>query len=267
MTEETEIDNPWFIDEGMPGSGPRPSWLPDKFRSVADLSKSYSELEKRVGVAPDKYDFSKSKYLDPDYVPFQELQEIAREKRVPQEVMDKMLDSFDRYMDEFTPNDEDEIKKLGDNAKERVMKIDNWAKANLSRDGYEALVASAKSASSIIALEELRGKMMSEVTQVPGNNGQISEQVSVDELKAELASNMQKYSTDENIALTGRKDLKLLQRTQPVLLTRLAVRRDNDIYLAMKDNHGMQGEPVNGPLTGTIPIVVMALRLIVSYFH
>lgn len=195
----------WFIDEGMPGNGPRPSWLHDKFKTVADLGKSFTELEKKLGSVPDDYDFSKSKYLDSDYVPFQELKQVAKEKRVPQEVFDKMLESVDKYMDEFSTDYKEEIKKLGDNAKDRLQTLDNWAKANLSKESYEALTSNLRSAESIKALEELRGRMMSTIPQVPnGNNGATQNSASVDDLKLELANNLEKYKSDANY----RKDLQ-----------------------------------------------------------
>lgn len=192
----TEIELPWFIDEGRAGSGPRPEWLPDKFKSAADLAKSYSELEKRVGTAPEDYDLSKSRYIDPDYVPFQELKQIAKDKRVPQEVMDKMLDSFDRYMDEFSVDYDEELKKLGDNGVERVKLLDNWAKANLSQDSYKSLTSSLKNADAVKALEELRSKFMSQTTQVPGNNGEIVNHSSLEDLKLEMVENLEKYKSD-----------------------------------------------------------------------
>jgi len=194
----------WYIDEGIAGIGDRPEWLPEKFKTVADMSKSHAELEKKLGTAPDAYDFSQSRYLDPDYTPFQELQNIAKEKRVPKEVLDKMIDSVDKYMDEFSTDFDDELKKLGDNAKERVSIVDNWARANLSKEGYEALTGSINSAASVKALEELRGKIMSQATQVPGNNGEIVSQVSLNDLQAELSNNLAKYKTDEKY----RKDLQ-----------------------------------------------------------
>lgn len=195
----------WFIDEGIPGTGNRPSWLPDKFKTAADLGKSYGELEKKVGTVPEDYDFSKSRYLDPDYVPFQELKQIGKDKRVPQEFMDKMLESVDKYMDEFKTDYNEEIKKLGDNAHDRLITLDNWAKANLSNDSYEALSGNLRSAEAIKALEELRGKMMSSSPQVPnGNDGAVHNAASLDDLKLELSNNLPKYKSDP----AYRKDLE-----------------------------------------------------------
>ena len=201
MTENEEPK--WFIDEGIPGVGERPSWLPDKYKTVADLAKSNAELEKRLGTAPDNYDFSTSKFLDKDYVPFQELKDVAKEKRVPKEFIDKMIDSIDSYIDEFSTDPEEELKRLGEGAKERVVVLDNWAKANLSKESYEALTRTVKSAESIKALEELRGKMMSSNAQVPTDNGGVNSSSSLEDLKMELSNNLQKYKTDE----TYRKDL------------------------------------------------------------
>lgn len=217
--EEKQVT--WFIDEGMPGTGERPSWLPDKFKTVADLSKSYTELEKRVGTVPESYDFTKSKFLDPDYVPFQELQNFAKEKRVPQEFIDKMLDSVDKYMDEFSIDPNEEITKLGENGRERVVVLDNWAKANLSKDSYEALTRSLTNAESIKALDELRGKMMSSTPQIPNDNGTISGSASLQDIKTELVNNLEKYKTDESYRKDLQKRLEIAAKNAPGFIDKM----------------------------------------------
>lgn len=217
MTEETPNETPtWFIDDGIPGIGNRPEWLSDKFKTVAHMAKSYSELEKKFGTAPEEYDFSKSRYLDADYTPFQELKQIAKEKRVPQEVMDKMIDSVDKYMDEFKVDYNEELKKLGDNAKERLTTVDNWAKANLSKDSYEALSSSLTNAESFKAIEELRGKIMSSNPQVPtGNDGAVNNAASLDDLKMELSNNLTKYKTDEGYRKDIQRRLEVAAKNTP----------------------------------------------------
>ncbi len=215
-TSNNETASPsWFIDEGIPGVGNRPNWLPEKFKTAADMAKAHSELEKKLGTAPDKYDFTKSRYLDADYEPFQELQNVAKEKRVPQEVIDKMIESVDKYMDEFNTDYGEELKKLGDNAKERVSTLDNWAKANLSKEGYEALTGSLNNAESIKALEELRGKVMSNVAQVPGNNGAVQNTASLDDIKLELSNNLSKYKTDDGYRKDIQRRLEVAVKNTP----------------------------------------------------
>ena len=216
MTDESNQQPAWFIDEGIPGSGERPSWLPDKYKTVADLAKSNAELEKRLGTVPEEYDFAKSRFLDPDYVPFQELQVTAKEKRVPQEFIDKMIESVDKYVDEFRTDDAEELKRLGDNARERVQVLDNWAKANLSKESYEGLTNSLNNAEAIKALEELRGKMMSNTPQVPNNQGNVTGSAqALEDVKMELQNNLQKYKTDENYRKDIQKRLEMAAKNAP----------------------------------------------------
>ena len=195
--EATEAAPSWWIAEGMPGQGDKPDWLSSKFKTVADMAKSYGELEKRVGTAPDDYDLSKAPWIDPDYAPFQEMKEFAKSKRVPQEVMDKVLESMDKYMNEFTIDYSEERAKLGDNASMRITVLDNWAKANLSKDSYSALTENLKTAESIKALEELRGKMMEGNTTIPsGNESAVTNAPSMADIQSELTNNLTKYKTD-----------------------------------------------------------------------
>jgi hypothetical protein len=200
-----EAQPTWYIDDARPGIGDRPSWLNEKFKSAADLAKSYHELEKKVGTAPEEYDLSNSRFLDADYVPIQELLQVAKDKRVPKDVIDKMVDSLDKYMDEFSIDYSEEANKLGPNAKERLSTLDNWAKANLSEASYEALTSNIKSADAIKALEEIRGRMMSNTPMVPsGNDASSSNVATLDDVRTELSNNLEKYKTDPHY----RKDLQ-----------------------------------------------------------
>lgn len=197
LTSQKE-DPKWFIDEGLPGVGERPQWLPEKFKTVADMSKSYAELEKKFGTVPEEYDISNSVYLDPDKDIIKDFLQVAKEKRVPKEVVDKMVDTFDRYLGEHDVNTDEEVKKLGDNAAERLKTLNNWAKANLSDDSYKALSKNLQSADSILALEELRGKMMTSSTQIPNGNDGASQNESntVKDIQDEIGKNYEKYKTD-----------------------------------------------------------------------
>lgn len=196
MSEENNEQQQWFIDESTPGTGERPSWLPPKFKTVADLAKAHSELEKKLGTVPEKYEFN-SKHLDSSYQGFEDLQKFAKDKRVPKEVMDKFVETMDSYVSKTSINPEEEMKRLGENAQERLTVLDNWAKANLSKEGYEAIKNNVKDAPTIKALEELREKTMLNTIQVPTNSNPLTPPPSVDDLKAELAKNIEKYKSDD----------------------------------------------------------------------
>ena len=216
MSEETttEANQPsWFIDDGVPGVGNRPAWLNEKFKTAADLAKSYHELEKKVGATPEEYDVSKSKFIDPDYVPIQEFLQLAKDKRVPKDVVDKLVDSLDKYMDEFSIDYDEETRKLGDNAPERLKVLDNWAQANLTKDSYLALTSNLKSADAIKALEELRSKMMSTTPIVPnGNDSNSNNLATLDEIKAELSTNLAKYKSDPKYQADIRARLEMASK-------------------------------------------------------
>lgn len=216
----TEIKTPpassWFIDEGVPGVGDRPAWMSDKFKTVADMARSYGELEKKIGTAPEDYDLSKSKFIDPEYAPFQDFAQFAKEKRVPKDVIDKMIEAVDKYADEFSPNYAEEGQKLGADGPERLKVLDNWAKANLSAEAYDGLIGSVRSADAIKALEELRSKMMSTNTMIPpGNDDGKSSQATFDEIKAELndPANLKKYKEDPKYQKDWRSRLEMAAKT------------------------------------------------------
>jgi len=185
-SEETQISND------------RPTWLPEKFKSGEDLAKSYSELEKKIGIIPDEYDLSNSMFLDAEREPIKDFLSVAKEKRVPKEVVDKLVESMDKYLGEFDVDMNVEVAKLGDNAKSRLTTLDNWAKANLSAGSYKALINNLQSADAIHALEELRGKMMSGQTMIPGGNDSASSSIeTIQQIKQEIVDNYAKYKTDE----------------------------------------------------------------------
>jgi len=181
-----------------PAAPERPAWLPEKFKTPEDLSKSYSELEKKFGTVPEEYDISKSMWLDPNKDSIKELLSTAKDKRVPKEFMDKMVETIDNYLGEYDVDISKEAAKLGDNAKDRLTVLDNWAKANLSDNSYKALINNLQSADAIHALEELRGKMMSNSTMVPGGNENATTNVETAEgIKQEIVNNYAKYKSDE----------------------------------------------------------------------
>lgn len=196
----------------------RPSWLPEKFKTGEDLVKSYSELEKKIGSVPEEYDLSKSMFLDADREPIKDFLATAREKRVPKEVMDKLVDSMDRYLGEFDIDMSQEAAKLGENAKERLTTLDNWAKANLSDGSYRALINNLQSADAIHALEELRGKMMSGNTMVPsGNEASMTNVETLEQVKQEIVDNIGKYKTDEKYRKSIEARLTIVAKNSGIL--------------------------------------------------
>jgi hypothetical protein len=188
----------WWLDDNTPGTGDRPDWLPGQFKKASDVAKSYQELQKRFGEAPSEYSWEAGKgWVEPDYEPFQELAQFAKSKRVPQDVMDKMLSTVGKYLDEFGVDYEAEKAALGEKADERLDILNNWAKSNLSEQSFHALTSNLRTADSVLALEELRSKMLGQNTMIPGNEQAQSDGVfTMEDLHSELRNNMDKYKKD-----------------------------------------------------------------------
>jgi hypothetical protein len=211
MTENTSIDPSliptesetpeiptWHWDENTPGTGGRPDWLPEKFKTVADAAKSYSALEKRVGSAPAEYSLEKGEgWIEPDYEPFQDMLSLAKSKHVPQDVMDSMLESVGKYLDEFKVDPAEEKARLGEKADERLGLLDNWIKSNFSPETQQAFATTLKTADAILALEEVRNKMLSNTTTIPNSNHEAQPQTfTLQDVQAEMTKNLDKYKTD-----------------------------------------------------------------------
>lgn len=195
----TEQETPsWWWDENTPGSGDRPDFLPEKFKTVSDMAKAQKELESRLGKAPDKYDFSKGQsWMEEDYEPFQQMAELAKQNHIPQNVMDSILESVGSYLDEFKPDLEEEKARLGENANERLTLLNNWAKSNLSEKSFEALTGAMRSAEAIEALEEIRSKMIGSESNIPGPNDALAGAgLTLEEYRSELNENYSKYKSD-----------------------------------------------------------------------
>jgi hypothetical protein len=194
----------WHIDENTPGVGDRPEWLPEKFKTVKDAMGSLSQLEKKMGTAPvDEYDFGDYKEtFDPEHAAFKELSEFYKEKRVPQDVFEKTLQAIDKYGSSFVPDFAAEKASLGEGADKRIEILGNWIDSNLSKDAAAALKPLTQeygTASSIKALEEIRGKLMSNNPSIPnGAEGDSADQETVAQLREELSdpANFKRYKED-----------------------------------------------------------------------
>jgi hypothetical protein len=176
----------------------RPDWLPERYKSPEDFAKAYTELEKRLGTAPNEYDFKAGEgWIDAEYEPFHEMAEFAKSKHVPQEVMDKMLSTVGKYLDEFKTDMAEERAKLGENAKERLEVLNNWAKANFSEEAFNGLTQNMRTADAIVALEEVRAKMIGNDTRIPTGNEDTTEGgLTLEAVQQELTDNIEKYKSD-----------------------------------------------------------------------
>jgi hypothetical protein len=81
--------------------------------------------------------------------------ETAFELGMDQEGFEKGVSAYIQAQLSAMPDLEAEIGKLGENGKDRIEHVENWAKTALSNDAYEAIRNFAVTAENITALEEV----------------------------------------------------------------------------------------------------------------
>jgi hypothetical protein len=205
MTDEIES---WYLDENIPGSGPRPDFLEQKYKSVAAQAKAYKEARTALGGlsgAPDAYDFSNyQERVQIDNPAIKNFAEYAKNNRINQDAFNKVLDTLADYENSQIPDLKAELAKL-DGGEQRYNTVETWAKNNLSQSAYEIFDVIPKTAQTIAFFDEIRQREASaRQTGGHGLTNQIEKPVTMSDLKSELSSNYKKYQSDPNY----RRDLE-----------------------------------------------------------
>ena len=157
--EPTLGENEYFLAEGIKGTGETPEWYKaDKYQSVAERAKAYTELEKKFGGfkgAP-KDGYSAPEGVEKDDALLAELTEFAKDTNMSQEAYGRaweLLTAQEQAVEEVTA--EQEMAKLGDNATQRLKNVEGFLKNNLDADTYtqvQDLVTTAESVQLVEAI-------------------------------------------------------------------------------------------------------------------
>ena len=166
-----------------------PEYIPEKFWDtekneikVEELGASYKALEQKLGMrtedlvkqvqedyenqrkssVPESYEVRLPEVpedveitVDPEQDLVKSWQQICRDNGLSQEVFDQGVAAFVNNEIAGLPNLQEEMSKLGDNAKERIEAADLWSKKYLSTDAYNAIANMAATAEGVKALEEI----------------------------------------------------------------------------------------------------------------
>ena len=184
---EENVSHETTIDTAMDTVAPidRPEWLPEKFTKAEDLAKSYTELETMVGKKEEEYKekFMKEQeeiaYADRpeskgDYLITEEAQSLldmgavsdnkllewwsthSYENGFGQDEFNSGIMMYLEQISESIPNPEEEMKKLGDNAKVRVDSASLFANQYFPQDLHTAIEQIASTADGIKVLEHIQ---------------------------------------------------------------------------------------------------------------
>ena len=157
--EPTLGEGEYFLSEGIKGVGDMPEWYKaDKYKSVAEQAKAYTELEKKfggfTGAPKDGYELYEG--VESDDALWAELVEFGNKTNMSQSAMNEaweLLTAQEQAIEEVSI--EAEMEKLGDNAVERVKVVEQYMKNNLDGDTYERLRYAVNSAESVELVEAL----------------------------------------------------------------------------------------------------------------
>jgi hypothetical protein len=190
MTEEN-TQNAYETTQESTSESTRPEYISEKFWDnerneikVEELGASYNALEKKLGMRtedlskqvredmeaerkssiPESYEINVPEVpedieitIDREQEVFKQWEQICRDNGLSQEVFDKGVAAFVANEVAGLPNLQEEMGKLGDNARERVEAADLWSKKYLSADAYDAIANLASTAEGVKAIEELMG--------------------------------------------------------------------------------------------------------------
>ena len=189
MTEEQLQETTQEVSQENTSEVQIPEYIPEKFWDterneikVEELGASYKALEQKLGMrtedlikqvqedyenqrkssVPESYEVRLPEVpedveitVDPEQELVKSWQQICRDNGLSQEVFDQGVAAFVNNEIAGLPNLQEEMAKLGDNARERIEAADLWSKKYLSTDAYDAIANLASTAEGIKALEEI----------------------------------------------------------------------------------------------------------------
>lgn len=157
--EPTLGEGEYFLSDNVKGVGDMPEWYKaDKYKSVAEQAKAYTELEKKFGgfTGAPKDGYALYDGVESDDALWGELVEFGNSTNMSQSALNQaweLLTAQEQAIEEVSV--EAEMAKLGDNAVERIKVVEQYMKNNLDSDTYEEVRYAVNSAESVKLIEAL----------------------------------------------------------------------------------------------------------------
>ena len=157
--EPTLGEGEYFLSDGIKGVGDMPEWYKaDKYKSVSEQAKAYTELEKKFGgfTGAPKDGYKTVEGVEAEDALWQELVSFGERTNMSQSALNDawgILSAQEQAVEEVSM--EVELQKLGDNAVERVKVVEQYMKNNLDGDTYDRLRYAVNSAEAVELVESL----------------------------------------------------------------------------------------------------------------
>ena len=163
--EAKAVTGDWHWVEGINGEGDQPEWFKaDKYKTVADQAKAYTELEKKVGqAAPEEYEVVLPETINAAMLEGDPMLDwfkaAAKEANLGQESFNQMLTGYiENQVREVNHDRAAEMNALGPQAQSRLKTLASWGQGNLSAQQWEVYKAVASTAEGVELLEALVSK-------------------------------------------------------------------------------------------------------------
>ena len=182
----------WYISDGVKGEGDAPEGFdPGKhknlFEAISSQNKSIEDMRKMVSKLPSEVesysvenaDILSEVGLDEDSKSLSDFKNLAKELRIPQDTFNSILgfyaETSKSLIDESNTNiaeyEKKEFEKLGENGKEKVNALNNWASNSLPDDLYDSFKKTMNSADSVKVLDYFRESMVNNNNIPAGSRG------------------------------------------------------------------------------------------------
>lgn len=139
--QPTLEEGEYFLSENIKGVGDMPEWYKaDKYKSVAEQAKAYTELEKKFGgfTGAPKDGYKPVEGVESDDALWEQLVEFGNNTNMSQSALNQaweLLTAQEQAVQEVSFDEE--ISKLGPNADERITTVEQLMRNNLEPELYE----------------------------------------------------------------------------------------------------------------------------------
>jgi hypothetical protein len=161
--EPTLAEGEYFLSDNIKGVGDTPEWYKaDKYKSVAEQARAYTELEKKFGgfTGAPKDGYQLYDGVESDDALWSELVEFGTANNMNQSALHQaweLLTAQEEAIEQVSV--EEEIGKLGPNAAERITTVEQIMRNNLEPELYEKYRDVVTSATMIEFIEDFSKSM------------------------------------------------------------------------------------------------------------
>ena len=172
------VNNDWYYDKDIKGTGERPEWLKtSKYATAMDQAKAYAEVEKKLGAfkgAPDAYDLTLEGHPDIKFSAedpmLKDFLDNAKKNGVSQEYVTELLTTYAHAMTANIPDVDAEIAALGPNGKEDINILAQWGNSTFTPEEFGVFKSLLTTAASVRFFEKIRGLTTGSDIAPPGSN-------------------------------------------------------------------------------------------------